>query len=122
MAYRYSSRAFGAAGEPVGVGGVAYVAHNGVPGAGWHAGTAAFPADVLDQVIGGGVTGDLPHADSGGGEGRRGAVQLAGGIGQGLFEPGAGFLCLLLADALARRGGTQKVHAERSLGAEPGCV
>ena len=51
------------------------------------AGVAAFPAGVLDQVIRGGVPGNLAHASGGGAEGGGGAVQLAGGVGQGLLEP-----------------------------------
>ena len=85
----------GAVGEPGGVGGVADVAEDGVPGAGGHAGVAAFPAGVLDQVVRDGVPGDLAHAGSGGAQGGGGAVQLFGGVGQRLLEPVARRLGLL---------------------------
>ena len=98
------------------------MAEDGVPGAGGHAGVAAFPAGVLDQVIRGGVPGDLAHAGSGGAEGGGGAVQLAGGVGQGLLEPVVRRLGLLLAGAVARRGGAQEVGAQRGAGAEPGRI
>ena len=94
----------------------------GVPGAGGHAGVAAFPAGVLDQVVRGRVPGDLAHASSGGAEGGGGAVQLAGGIGQGLLEPVVRRLGLLLAGAVARRGGAQEVGTQRGAGAEPGRI
>jgi len=98
------------------------VAEDGVPGAGGHAGIAAFPAGVLDQVIRGGVTGELAYAGSGGAEGGGGAVQLAGGVGQGLLEPVFWRLGQLLAGAVAWRGGTQQSDAKRGAGAQPGHI
>ena len=49
-------------------------------------------------------------------------MQLAGGVGQGLLEPVVRRLGLLLAGAVARRGGAQQVGAERGAGAEPGHI
>jgi len=77
--------AVGAISEPGSVGGVTDMAEDRVPGAGGHAGRAAFPAGVLDQVVRGGVPGDVADAGCGGAEGGGGAVQLAGAIGQGPF-------------------------------------
>ena len=51
----------GAVGKPVGVGGVADMGEDGVPGSGGHAHSAAVPAGVLEQVIRHGVSGDLAH-------------------------------------------------------------
>src|ERR1700735_3876487 len=74
---------FGAVGEAGGVGGVAEVTEDSVPGTGGHAGIAAFPDCVLDQIVRDGVPGDLAHAGPGGAEGGSGTVELAGGVGQG---------------------------------------
>src|SRR5260370_5302721 len=95
---------YGAVREPGSVGGVADMIEDGIPGAGGHARGAAFPADVLDQVVRGGVPGDLAH-DPGprGAERSGGAVQLLGGIGQGPLAPGATRLGLLRAGATTRR-------------------
>src|SRR5690349_13992556 len=41
--------------ESSGVGGIAYVPEDGVPGAGGHAGVPACPAGVLDQVVRGDI-------------------------------------------------------------------
>ena len=113
----------GAVGEAGGVGGVAEVAEQGVPGAGGHPGRAAFPAGVLEQVVRHGVPGDLAHAGSGGGgQGGGGAVQLGGGVGQGLLEPVVRRLGLLRAGAIARRGRPQQVGGQRGAAAEPGHV
>ena len=112
----------GAVREPGGVGGVADMAEEGVPGAGGHAGGAAFPGGVLEQVVRRGVPGDLAHASPGGAQGGGGAVQFLGGVGQGLLEPVGRRLGLLRAGAVARRGGAQQVSAERGAGAEPGRV
>ena len=49
-------------------------------------------------------------------------MQLAGGVVQGLLEPVIRRLGLLLAGAVARRGGAQKLGGERGAGAEPGRV
>jgi len=81
-----------------------------------------IPADMVDQVVRNGVPGDLPHAGSRGAEGGGGAVQLLGGVGQGLLEPVVWCLGSLLAGAVARRGSAQEVGAERGAGAEPGHV
>jgi hypothetical protein len=112
----------GTVGEPGGVGGVAEVAEDGVPGAGGHADVVAFPAGVLDQVVRGDVPGDPARAGAGGAEGGHGAVQLAGGIGQGLLKPVLRHLGLLGTGAVARRGGAQQASAQRGPGAEPGCI
>jgi hypothetical protein len=65
---------------------------------------AAFRAGVLDQVVRGDVAVEPTHAGPCWGECRGGAVQLAGGIGQGLLEPVVRRLGLLLAGAVARCG------------------
>ena len=57
-----------------------------------------------------------------GDEGSGCAVQLLGGIGQGLLEPVARGLGLLGAGAVARRGRAQEPGGERGVGAEPGRV
>ena len=109
----------GAVSEPGGVGGIADVAEDGVPAAGGHADIAAFPAGMLDQVVRHDVPRNLAHVSSGRAKRGRGAMQLAGGVGQGLLEPVARRLGTLLAGAITRRGGTQQVGAQRGTGAEP---
>ena len=52
------------------------MAEDSVPGAGGHAGGAALPAGVLNQVVRGGVTGELPYAGSGGAKGGYGTMKL----------------------------------------------
>jgi len=62
------------ASELSGIGGVADVVDDGVPGAGGYACIAAFPARVLtNQVVRDGVPGEAAHAGSGGAEGDRAA-------------------------------------------------
>ena len=112
----------GAVREPGGVGGIADMAQDGVPGAGGHAHVAAFPGGVLDQVVRRRVPGDLAHVRRGGAERGGGAVQFFGGVGQGLLEPVVRRLGLLRAGAVIHRGGAQQVGAERDAGAEPGRV
>ena len=94
----------------------------GVPGAGGHAGRAAFPAGVLDQVVRDRVPVDLAHAGPGGAERCGGAVQLGGGVGQGLLEPVARRLGPVSAGEVAGRGGAQQVDAQRGAGTEPGRI
>jgi hypothetical protein len=83
---------------------------------------AEFPGGVLDQVVRGGVPGDLAHAGSSGAEGGGGAVQLFGGVGHGLLEPVARRLGPLPGSAVARRGGAQELTAQRGAGTEPGRI
>ena len=82
----------------------------------------AFPTGVLDQVVRHGVPGKLAHTDPDRAQGGGGAVQLLGGIGEGLLEPVVRGLGLLLAGAVARRGSPQQGSTERSASAEPGHV
>ena len=62
----------------------------------------------------------MPSSDRGERGGR--TVQLAGGIGKRLFKPVARRLGLLLAGAVAWRGGPQEIGAQRGVGAEPGRI
>ena len=112
----------GAVRKPGGIGGVTDVAEDGVPGAGGQARGVALLAGVLDQVIRNCVPDDLAHVGPGRAESRDGAVQLAGGIGQGLPEPVVRRFGLLLASAIARRGGAQQAGTQRGAGAQPGHI
>ena len=77
---------------------------------------------MLDQVISGYVPGDLTHAGSGRAKGGGGAVQLFGGVGQGLLEPVIRRFRLLGAGAVARRGLPQQISGQRGAAAEPGHI
>jgi hypothetical protein len=68
---------------------------------------AAFSAGVLEQVIRHGVPLGPSHPGPGRNQRGGGAVQLDGGVGQGLLEPVLRRFGLLLGGAITRRRGAQ---------------